>query len=105
MKRKPVNPPIPSQVFSVLGPLPVAIKALEGPMGITNFERRDVGLSETAEPASMLQVYWHEVTHVALWDAGVHNSLSPKAIESICDAMGTYLAAAMRAGFLKVTTK
>lgn len=98
-------PPIPSQVFSTLGPMPVQTAELDGEMGRTNFLLRNVKLAPGMNPVSAWQTYWHEATHVALWDAGVHNALGSKVVENICDALGTYLAAAVCAGFLKVEDK
>ena len=42
-----------------------------------------------------------EMTHYMLWDAGLNNVLTDKQTEAVCDAVGTYLAAAQRAGYIK----
>ena len=99
----PEFPPVPSKVFSHLGPLQVAFELLEEDFGSVDLSTREVTLSVDQSAASSWRTYWHESVHVALWDAGV--KLNEKVEENLCDVIGTYLAAAVRSGFLKVETK
>lgn len=100
MKRTGDLPPIPSQAFSHLGPVSVSSSKLEGLLGHFQPPSRTIELLEGQHTAQQWQTYWHECVHLALFDAGV--KLPEKAEESVCDALGTYLAAAVRAGFIKV---
>lgn len=76
----------------------------KGALGISRFRPRDIGIDSGAGPESQWQTFGHEITHVALWDGGVHDSLSDKQIEAVCSALGTYIAAAVQAGYMKVVT-
>jgi hypothetical protein len=94
---------IPSQVFSSLGPVPVDHEPLdENTLGEISFKERRIRLDVELTPEAELKTFWHEVAHLVLWDSGVHNLLSAKLEENICDAFGTYLAAAAQAGFITV---
>lgn len=101
MKKGPEFPPVPDVAFSLLGPVKVLEKKLDGLFGITEYTPRTITLDEGQHPALAWSVFWHEVTHLVLFDAGV--KLPPKDAERVCDAFGTYLAAAVRSGYLKVT--
>src|SRR5690242_3163492 len=95
-------PPIPATAFSHLGPVPVIPDGMpREELGLWEPGPRTIKIQDDAVPAAKWQTFWHESMHTALSDAGV--KLPPKVEESVCDAIGTYLAAAMRAGFLKVT--
>ena len=48
------------------------------------------------------QTFWHEAIHYALYDSGVHNVLDEKFEEAVCDAVGSFLAALMENGQLKL---
>lgn len=48
------------------------------------------------------QTFWHEAIHYALFDSGVHNVLQGKQEEAVCDAVGSFLAALMDNGQLKL---
>jgi hypothetical protein len=101
-KKKEAMPPIPSQVFSVHGPVQVSERELEGLLGETRFDDRSVVLHSNAVPLTKWITYWHEAVHVALWDSGAHNGLTKELEETICDAIGNYLAGAVKAGHIKV---
>jgi hypothetical protein len=107
MKRFPSK--FPAEVFSVLGPLPVIrnddlVEDREA-FGETHFRPRTIVVDgKKSSPETRWSTLFHEMTHVALWDGGVHQSLTHEQREGVCDAMGTYLAAAVRAGFLKLLT-
>jgi len=100
-------PPLPTELFSVLGPLPIetldAQRAKEGEMlGVFNAEHRTIGVADIAHEMRWATL-WHEATHVALYDSGVNNALTEEQAEMVCDAMGAYLTAMMRAGYLAVS--
>lgn len=101
-------PPIPSEVFSVLGPIPVEQKDLlndpvDPCLGKFRIGERLIFLDSSLSPASAWQTLWHEVVHVALCDAGIADKLHKAGLEeNVCDALGTYLAAATRAENSKV---
>lgn len=101
---KPAFPPVPSQAFSHLGLLPVTVEPKgETEFGEFPFKARSISISAGMTPAAEWQTYWHECVHVALWDAGVR--LKHEVEEQLCDVLGTYLAAAVGSGFLKVNPK
>jgi hypothetical protein len=97
----PEYPPVPSRVFSVLGMLPVTHKTELTDLGELDFTTRSINLQANLVLSRAWQVYWHEVTHLALHDGGVQD-LDAELEERVCDALGTYLAAAIRSGFLKI---
>lgn len=100
-------PALPKEVFSVLGPLPVAIESdlteKESALGITRFRPRHIGIDAGSGPETQWQTLGHEITHVAMWDGGCHDILTNEQAEAVCNALGTYLAAAVRAGYIKIT--
>lgn len=97
---------LPKALWSSLGPLPVSQVApgemADGAMGTFTFRPRTIHLDKTMSPESKAQTFWHEAVHVALWDSGVHNHLGHELQESVCDALGSYLAGMMKAGCLTV---
>jgi hypothetical protein len=46
-------------------------------------------MDRSAVPAHKWRVFFHEMVHAALDDAGLSNLLSADAVESICDAIAT----------------
>lgn len=102
---------LPSQVFTHLGPVPVS---LDGEMaqkekdddfstyGLFCKQKRTVKVDAQSAPESQLSTLLHECVHIALWDAGTANILTDVQTEAVCDALGTYLAAAVIAGYLKL---
>lgn len=102
-QRQKKVPAVPQSAFSIFGPLPVTrTEGLEDgkALGLVTFTHRTIAVESDAAPIVQLQAYWHEVTHVALWDAGCHNTLSHDQNEAVCDAVGAYLAAASAAGYV-----
>lgn len=101
-------PPIPKRMFSVLGPVPVTMQAdletKENALGISRFKSRSVQLHPSASAETVWQTFFHEMAHVAMWDGGCHDALKHKQREAVCNAMGTYFAAALQAGYIKITT-
>ncbi len=94
-------PPLPSQAFSHLGPLKVTLEPLQGDdLGQFDQAPRIISITPSQCLIQQWQTYWHECVHAALFDAGV--KIPEKTEEIVCDVLGTYLAAAIRTGFLKV---
>jgi hypothetical protein len=99
-------PPIPKRMFSVLGPLPVALveelHEKDQALGMVRFKTRAVQLEKDMCPLTQWQTFWHEAAHVAMFDGGVNDGLTHELEEAVCNAMGTYFAAAVQAGYIKV---
>lgn len=99
-------PPLPKTLFSVLGPIPVALvpglDEKEKALGITRFQSREIGIQPGMTSTTQWQTFWHEASHVALYDGGVNDALTHEQEEAVCNAVGTYLAAAMQAGYITV---
>lgn len=96
---------LPAEMFSVLGTVP--LKREKNGLDDDDYGRwegnaRIVYIHPLTLPASEWLTYWHEATHISLFDSGARNGLTHEQEERICDAMGTYLAAMMRAGMLTV---
>ncbi len=101
-------PPIPKHFFSTLGPLAVEHLDLKkankkGLCGLFDWCARKIHLRPGMERAPEWVTLWHESTHAVLFDGGVHQTLTKKQVEAICDAMGHHLTAMMQAGWLKFT--
>lgn len=95
---------LPASVYSPLGPVPVTLATgLEGTEKMSTIGQwdplaRTIKIDAETCDATKLATLYHEVCHVALWDAGV--VISDDVLESVCDAVGTYLAAATLAGYV-----
>lgn len=95
---EPELPPIPSQVVSQLGPVPVVVvdslqngngqSALGGFHTIrrTIYIRRDV----LENPRLAWLVLLHEQVHVFLFDSGIANLIPPDVAQAIADASAAY---------------
>jgi Zn-dependent peptidase ImmA (M78 family) len=97
-------PPLPQEVFSVLGPVKVVEKAMKKYLGRWNLKNRVIKVNPTQSPIQQWQTLFHEMVHMALADSGAVNHLEHDMAESVCDAVGTYLAAALMDGCLVVPT-
>lgn len=99
-------PKLPAEVFSVLGPVPVtenpSLVEKREALGLASFRPRTIQVDQGSTRQAQWQYLWHEMVHYALWDAGVTNGLSHEQEEAVCDAVGTYMAAAMLGGYVKV---
>lgn len=93
-------PELPTKAYSVLGPVEVREAPLENLHGRVDYVPRIITIHQGQHPATAWSTYWHEVVHLALFDAGV--DLPEKQAEAVCDALGTYFAAAVREGFIEV---
>lgn len=102
--KKQALPGLPKSVFSVLGDVPVfldqKIDYTESAMGLIEGRQRRITISPNQTDIAGWATLFHEMTHLAMWDSGVHNTLTKDQAEAVCDALGTYLAAAMQAGRL-----
>jgi hypothetical protein len=102
-------PPLPKNMFSILGLLPVGVldsrQAEEHQMfGLFMPDNRIVAIADAMTDEMKWVTFWHEATHVALCDSGVAHTLTKEQTEAVCDAVGAYLTATMRAGMLRATT-
>lgn len=98
---------LPSHVYSQLGPVPVvAVAGLllkDDPVfGHWDPVKRQVEVDPSACDAARVATLYHEVVHLALGDAGAADAFNQDQQEVICNAVGTYLAAATLAGYLKL---
>lgn len=100
------TPRIPSAVWSPLGPIPVVKKKglveNDDAFGMFSGQKRQVSLDAENIPSLNAQTLFHELTHVALWDSGIQNTLTHEQTESICDAIGAYFGGMMLAGCLTI---
>lgn len=101
-------PKLPKTFFSVLGPIEVADLVAPPPeagdaVGLYKYVERRIEIEPKMAPEARWSTLWHEAVHVALNDSGVQNVLTKDQAEAVCDAVGGYLAAMMRAGRLRVT--
>jgi hypothetical protein len=100
---------LPREVWSQLGAIPVQHVAgmidhankEEAAYGRCNFVRRSISVDPSACEATQFATLFHEMVHLALWDAGV-KFVSEDHEETVCDAIGSYLAGAMIAGYVKL---
>lgn len=102
---------LPGEAFSLLGSVPVTRESLGGPQddgshtfGEYRLAERKIIIDPGLDPQRAWKTFFHEVTHLALDDSGVHYMLSAKLEEAVCDAVGGWLAGALKAGLLQVTT-
>jgi Zn-dependent peptidase ImmA (M78 family) len=95
---------LPRSVFTALGPALIEVSEIadsKESFGIWNSQVRTVTIDGASSYENQLSTLFHEMTHIALWDSGVANFVEEKQAEAVCDAVGTYLAAAVLAGYLK----
>jgi hypothetical protein len=97
---------IPKALWSAFGPVSVAAgKSVQcngrSALGSWDGWARTIKYRK-GNDASALQAVLHEMIHLALWDAGAHNCLTDKQQELVCDAVGSYLAGAVRAGAIEL---
>lgn len=100
-------PPIPTTMFSVFGDMSVTLEPTlmerEKAMGKVEYTSRKVTIQADMHALTAWQAYFHEAVHLALWDSGTHTTLSSKQEESVCDSLGTYLAAMIAGGVIRFT--
>lgn len=76
----------------------------EKAFGVFKPNERYVGVHSKTAGELEWPTYWHEATHVALFETGVANTLTHEQTEAVCDAIGLYLDGMMKAGMLRVVT-
>jgi hypothetical protein len=97
---------IPARVWSQLGSVdvrhePGMIENNESPaFGRWSGIKREITIDPAACEHTQLATLFHEITHIALWDAGGENVLTEAQTEYVCDALGAYLAGSALGGFL-----
>jgi hypothetical protein len=98
---------LPKALWSTQGAIPVTVvKGLmkdKRAFGLFNLVERYVHIDKGCGDDTQLATLCHELVEVALWDSGLHNVIKPKLKEAVCDALGTYLASAANAGYIKLT--
>ena len=102
---------LPSKVWSQLGAVPVTLAANlrqddakpdSLAYGLWDEDQRAISVDPTACTATQIKTLFHEMCHIALNDAGVHNTLSDSGVELVCDVIGSYFGGAFLAGFIKL---
>lgn len=87
-------PRLPKVVQAAGGPVKVvlATKLRSGNRacwGLWDDAARTISLERRATMAHKWRVFYHELAHVALSDAGLDNALDEKVIETLCDAVAS----------------
>ena len=83
-------PRLPTTLPTVLGPIPVErVTGLRDShdkacLGICRFTERDVRIESAVARTAAWHTFWHEWTHMTLWDAGLE--LDEATTERLCDA-------------------
>jgi hypothetical protein len=86
---------LPASLPSALGPVPVVVvpdlkdEKSEPVFGMFHRKDRRIEINADLSLASMWQTLYHEWAHLVLSDSGHHFTLTEKAEESLCDALGT----------------
>jgi hypothetical protein len=99
---------LPSTFYSQLGPVPILLDdgihadKKEPAFGMFSGRDRSIRVDNGSSPENQLATLMHEVVHLALFDSGSNNVLSATQAEVVCDAVGTYFAAAIIAGYLRI---
>lgn len=101
-------PPLPAVVYGAGGPITVAlVDAIEPDAGkpagdnsvtwgIWEGHKRLIRIAKTVDRAFQWSVLYHEMTHAALFDAGVTNLLPAEQEECLADCISTARVAEMR---------
>jgi hypothetical protein len=94
-------PDLPTTAPTLLGPVPVAVVDAiheDGRRGEWDGMHRSIRvLSSLALPVQW-QTLGHELAHAILDDSAAQHVLTERQTEIVCDAVGTWLAAAVAAG-------
>lgn len=88
-------PPLPKRISAPGGE--VTVKMVDGiklgggaeAWGTWEASSRTIEIDKNAPPSHRHRVLYHELAHVALDDAGLHNGMPEELIEAVCDAMAT----------------
>lgn len=99
---------LPKTVYSQLGPVPVVLTEgmIKTPellaFGVWDEVQRQIKIDPAACDPAQLSTLFHEMLHIAMTDAGLNNTFTEQQAETVCDVGGSYLAAAVLAGYLKI---
>lgn len=95
MTRK-TYPRIPDRIEAPGGAVTVTFKpagkvrdAHHEAWGTWEAHTRSVEIDKSAPPAHQWRTLFHELTHVALDDAGLSNGMPDELVEAVCDAVAT----------------
>jgi hypothetical protein len=94
-------PELPASVPTLLGPVPVVREAIisdDPRRGECDLSGRIITIIPNVAPEVAWQTLGHEMMHAILWDGAAQHGLTEKQTETVCDAFGTWLAAAVIAG-------
>src|SRR5262249_15063555 len=91
---------LPADAPTLMGPMEIRadIKPSEKLFGQCRFDERVMRLRTDVHEVTQLQTFGHELTHTILWDSGLANVIDKEMQEAVCDAVGSWLARAMRSG-------
>lgn len=111
-KAKAALPPLPTKLFTLLGPWRVReVKDIDPPgkadtettaVGKCDYVKREVLIDMDFQMINRWQIFGHEAAHVWLSDGSLDTALSETQHEMVCDAFGTWFAAAISAGYITV---
>jgi hypothetical protein len=98
-------PKLPAAVFSHLGP--VAVERVPkvddaDSLGECDFHARRIKVKTGVTPMVEWATLGHEMMHAVVCDAGGDTVITDAQTEWLCDVFGTYLAAAVAAGWIVV---
>jgi hypothetical protein len=90
-------PPIPKSVMGAGGLIDVAVVQKvdaaeaddEHVLGVFKATARRIEILKGLRADQRWLVFFHELTHAALWDSGAMNGMSEAQQESVCDAVAT----------------
>lgn len=89
-------PPLPKAVQGAGGTITVQLVAEikstvqdEDVLGQFDPSTRHILIKQSLRGDQRWLVYFHELTHAALWDSGAHNALAGTAEEIVCDCVAT----------------
>lgn len=88
-------PPLPTRVEGAAGPIKVV--RVKGPIvhddadcwALWDSATRTIRIDRKANPRHRWELYFHELTHAALFDSGVKHKLNDGTHEAVCDAVAT----------------
>jgi hypothetical protein len=97
---------IPKTIWSALGDIKIGpLGDKPDRLGEFDAENRVIEVKDSLPDEVAIAVFWHEVVHAALYDAGTANILRSRGgarskEEAVCDAVALQLTGMMRAGQL-----
>ena len=94
-------PDLPASVFTHLGPMPIVRVDVVDELnnrGECDLSHRQIKVLTALAPIVAWQTLGHETAHAIIGDAGLDTVLTNKQTELLCDAFGTWIAAAVASG-------